>query len=291
MHYEIAVRPPYAWKALLAFLSDRLIAGVEHVDEGRYLRSLVIESSGERHRGWVEVSLSPHTPTLHVAIAPSLSCVSSLVLERMSRLFDVTCNPQAISPVVQALHPVAGLRVPGTVDGFEIGVRAIVGQQVSVKAAKTLAGRIAARFGEPVVTPSAMVTRTFPRAQSLAALSCGDLTALGITTKRADSIIALAQAVASNTLALSPPTHVAQTIEQLKNLPGIGEWTAQYIAMRALSWPDAFPYTDLGVIKALGERNPRKILATAERWRPWRAYATMRLWASLSLHTHNHHIC
>ena len=279
---ELGFHPPYSWDALLAFLSDRLITHVEHLDKGHYLRSLTLESMGKTYVGWVDVSLSPHKPALRVTISSSLSAAIPQTLERVGRLFDVSCNPQNIPSVVRALYPVAGLRVPGAVDGLEVGVRAIVGQQVSIKAARTLVGRIAQRFGGTVDTPNTMVTKTFPNAQILAHCICSDLTATGITTKRAASIIALAQAVATQTIVLSPEAPVPQTIAKLQELPGIGEWTAQYIAMRALSWPDAFPHTDLGVKHALGERRPKKILTLAESWRPWRAYATMALWHSLS---------
>ncbi len=284
---DLGFHPPYAWDALLAFLADRLIAGVEHVDKRHYLRSLALESMGKAYVGWVHVSLSLHKPALSVTVSSSLTRAIPLVLERVGRLFDVFYNPQEVAPAVQALLPIAGLRVPGAVDGFELGVRAIVGQQVSIKAARTLLGRIARRFGGTVITPNAMVTKTFPNAKTLAECARGDLTTLGITTKRATSIMALAQAVATNTLILTPKAHISQTIAQLKDLPGIGEWTAQYIAMRALSWPDAFPHTDLGVKRALGEHRPQKILAMAEAWRPWRAYATIGLWASPSPHAHD----
>ncbi|OQW66009.1 MAG: hypothetical protein BVN29_05840 [Nitrospira sp. ST-bin5] len=279
---ELGFHPPYAWDALLAFLADRLIAQVEHLNKGHYLRSLTLESMGKAYVGWVDVSLSPHTPALRVTISSSLSDVIPQVLERVGRLFDVFHNPQDVAPAIQALLPIVGLRVPGAVDGFEVGVRAIVGQQVSIKAARTLVGRIAQRFGDTVNTPDTMVVKTFPNAQILAHCICSDLTATGITAKRAASIIALAQAVANQTIVLSPEAPISQTIAKLRELPGIGEWTAQYIAMRALSWPDAFPHTDLGVKHALGERRPKKILAMAESWRPWRAYATMALWHSLS---------
>ncbi len=279
---ELGFHFPYAWDALLAFLSDRLITHVEHLDKGHYLRSLTLESMGKAYVGWVDVSLSPHTPALRVTISSSLSAVIPQALERVGRLFDVFHNPQDVTPAIQALLPIAGLRVPGAVDGFEVGVRAIVGQQVSIKAARTLVGRIAQRFGGTVDTPDTMVSKTFPNAQILAHCICSDLTATGVTTKRAASIIALAQAVATQTIVLSPEAPISQTIAKLQDLPGIGEWTAQYIAMRALSWPDAFPHTDLGVKHALGERRPKKILALAESWRPWRAYATMALWHSLS---------
>lgn len=177
---DLRFHPPYAWDALLAFLADRLIAGVEHIDKRHYLRSLALESMGKAYVGWVHVSLSLHKPALSVTVSSSLSRAIPLVLERVGRLFYVFYNPQEVAPAVQALLPIAGLRVPGAVDGFELGVRAIVGQQVSIKAARTLLGRIARRFGGTVITPSAMVTKTFPNAKTLAECARDDLTRLGI---------------------------------------------------------------------------------------------------------------
>jgi AraC family transcriptional regulator of adaptative response / DNA-3-methyladenine glycosylase II len=171
--------------------------------------------------------------------------------------------------------------VPGAFDGFETATRAILGQQVSVKAATTLAGRIAARYGQALDTPYDQATHTFPTAGVLAKTSPQELGKLGLPQVRAASVIGLARAVESGDIRLDVSANVATTIAALQELPGVGVWTAQYIAMRALSWPDAFPHTDLGIKKALRQSNAKKILAAAESWRPWRAYATMNLWQSL----------
>jgi len=178
-----------------------------------------------------------------------------------------------------------GLRVPGAFDGFEIAVRAILGQQVSVKAATTLAGRFVAAFGEAIETPFSFLTHLPVTAERVAQAQLQDIAKLGIVAARANSIITLAKSVASGALTLEPHADVIDTIGRLKQLPGIGEWTAQYIAMRALSWPDAFPHTDLGIYKALGEKRPQHVLRIAEAWQPWRAYATMQLWSSLEVVT------
>jgi AraC family transcriptional regulator of adaptative response / DNA-3-methyladenine glycosylase II len=202
-----------------------------------------------------------------------------VLLERVKRLFDLHADPAAIETVLGELaveRP--GLRVPGSFDGFEMAVRAVLGQQISVAGASTLAGRMALRFGVPVKTPLPALTHLFPAPQKIASAPVDDIGRLGITGQRAKTLIALAKAMASGELRLEPGNRIEDTFVLLKQIPGIGEWTAQYIAMRALSWPDAFPHTDLGIRKALGTNDAKKILALAEKWRPWRAYAALHLW-------------
>jgi AraC family transcriptional regulator of adaptative response / DNA-3-methyladenine glycosylase II len=198
-------------------------------------------------------------------------------------LTDLACNPAEVDRVLGPLtkrHP--GLRVPGAFDGFELGVRAILGQQVSVAGARTLAGRFVTAFGEPIDTGSAALTMLFPDAPRVADLSPAQVARIGLPNARARTIVALAQALADGSLVLAPNADVDAALEKLRALPGVGEWTAQYIGMRALAWPDAFPHTDLALMKALGERDPRRVLAASDAWRPWRAYAVMHLWQSLS---------
>ncbi|HEY0256632.1 MAG TPA: DNA-3-methyladenine glycosylase, partial [Candidatus Methylacidiphilales bacterium] len=175
-----------------------------------------------------------------------------------------------------------GLRLPGSFDGFEMAVRAILGQQISVAGARTLVGRLALRFGAPLHTPVPSLTHLFPSPTHIARAPVDKIAKLGITGRRARTLIALAKAVTQGELFLEPGRRIEETLGQLRKIPGIGEWTAQYIAMRARSWPDAFPHTDLGIRKALAENNPAKILALAEKWRPWRAYAALHLWTSLT---------
>jgi AraC family transcriptional regulator of adaptative response / DNA-3-methyladenine glycosylase II len=171
--------------------------------------------------------------------------------------------------------------LPGAFEVFEMAVRAVLGQQVSVRAATTLAGRVARGFGEALETPHPALTRTTIAASTLATATSNEFRSLGLTGARAECLLALAQAVASGRIQLEPRNEVGRTIERLKELPGIGDWTAHYIAMRALRWPDAFPHADLGLRKAMGETSPKRMLELAERWRPWRAYAVMHLWKSL----------
>lgn len=280
--FDLGYRPPYEWSAMLDFLSARLIAGVEFVDDQKYIRSVIASRANSIDVGWIQVTNNDKKSSLRIRVASSLSRVIPIVLTKLKYLFDLACHPTQIDAVLDGAIPyIKGMRVPGSFDSFETAARAILGQQVSVKAATTLAGRLASRFGHRIETPFENVTHAFPSPAVIARLQSGELTSLGITPARADSIIALAANMASGQLKLDASGNVAEAVEMLRTLPGIGDWTAQYIAMRAMSWPDAFPHTDLGVKKALGLSNAKQILEVAEAWRPWRAYATINLWHSL----------
>jgi AraC family transcriptional regulator of adaptative response / DNA-3-methyladenine glycosylase II len=273
--FHLRFKPPYDWNGLAGFLSARAIHGVESLDDDCYRRTVRIG----KHAGWIEVRPNQVVGSVQVALPVSLAGALPGCLARIKHLFDLGCDPAGVAA---ALGPLAarnpGLRVPGAFDGFEIAVRAILGQQVSVAAARTLAGRLATAFGRPVSTPFPNVTIAFPEAGDLAASGIAPLTELGILPARATTLIELAKSVHSGALVLAPGAPVDTTIAGLKEIRGIGEWTAQYIAMRALAWPDAFPHTDLGLVKALGERRPKAVLAMAEQWRPWRSYAALHLW-------------
>ena len=279
MRFEIAYRPPYDWAALKDFLEARAIAGVEAVAGPAYRRTLAIEHRGERHVGWMSAQPAARRPALVLDVAPSLSRVVPQVLARARQAFDLACHPE---DVAAALGPLAarapGLRVPGTVDGFELAVRAVVGQQVSVRAARTLLGRVAAQFGAVLEGAPEGLARVFPSAARIAALAPVELAALGILPARARTLVALAGAIASGALDLSAGADVDAARAGLKGIAGIGPWTTEYIAMRALGWPDAFPAGDLVVLKALGETRPARAAERSEAWRPWRAYAVMHLW-------------
>jgi AraC family transcriptional regulator, regulatory protein of adaptative response / DNA-3-methyladenine glycosylase II len=280
--FELAFRPPLDWRALIDFFAARTIAGVDDVSGDAYRRTLRISVRGAEHMGWIEVRPVACKHTVQVAVAASFANVLPAVLARTKRVFDLACDPgqvQAALGDLAAANP--GLRLPGAFDAFELAVRAVLGQQITVRAARTLAGRFAERFGTPIDTPFDGLTRLFPAPATVATLPYGDIAALGIIATRAKTILALAQGFASGTVVLEPGGDADASIERLRALPGIGDWTAQYMAMRALAWPDAFPHTDYGVMKALGEKNPRCVLAMAEAWRPWRAYAVMHLWQSL----------
>jgi AraC family transcriptional regulator of adaptative response / DNA-3-methyladenine glycosylase II len=282
LFFELGYRPPFDWDAFLAFLAGRAIDAVESVHYPTYLRSVCIADQGQPFCGWVAVAPSEGGSALKVAMSPALEPVVPQILSRVERVFDLACDP---AQVAAALGPLArarpGLRLPGAFDGFEVAVRAVLGQQITVKAARTLAGRFVAAFGEPLGTPFPGVARLFPTPARIAGLEVSQIAEQGVIATRARSIVALAQALVAGQLALDANAPVDQTISQLRKVPGVGDWTAQYIAMRALSWRDAFPASDYGVLKAMGETDPRRALQRAQAWRPWRAYAVIHLWKSL----------
>lgn len=278
LRLSLDYRPPFDWDGLLAFFSARAMPGVEQVDQGVYRRCVRGNLPSARD-GWIEVSHDESHSRVHLSLSEGLRADLGQLLASVRRQFDLDCDPDRVSQILGALavkRP--GLRLPGAIDGFEQAVRAILGQQVSVAAATTLAGRLVARFGTPVATPFPALTHAFPAAADIAGRVESELTELGILASRARSILALARAVTSGELCLDADAPVAATHARLLDLPGIGEWTAQYIALRCLSWPDAFPHTDLIIRRAFPGLSPQQILAAAEQWRPWRGYATLHLW-------------
>jgi AraC family transcriptional regulator of adaptative response / DNA-3-methyladenine glycosylase II len=280
--FRLGYRLPFDWEQLLSFLSRRAIPEVEAVADGAYFRTVQLTRQNVEYTGFLEVGNEPENRMLAVRLSDTLVPVCVIVLERIKRLFDLEADPTAINNVLGSLaKDRPGLRVPGSFDSFEMSVRAILGQQISVSGARTLVGRIVTRFGTPINVPVASLGFLFPSAQRMAQATVDAIGRLGITGRRAETIIALAKAISRGELLLEPGNRVEGTLRQLRKIPGIGEWTAQYLAMRALSWPDAFPHTDLGICKALREKNPKKILEMTDRWRPWRSYAALHLWAGL----------
>lgn len=282
---RLGYRPPLDWARMLAFLTGRGAAGVECAHEGRYVRTVQL---GGLH-GWFSARPVKNADALLIEVSVSLLPVLTPLIARLRRVFDLDANPRLIEEHLGAqpklkkwIKKQSGLRVPGAFDGFELALRAILGQQVTVKAATTLFGRFAAAFGEPAQTPYPELKYYGPKAEPIAQATVLELIKLGLTSKRAETISLLAKEVAEGRLKLEAGADAARTMEQLQTIPGIGPWTANYIAMRALSHPDAFPDSDLGLMQALGLKKPKEILAVAEPWRPWRAYATLHLWASLS---------
>ncbi len=279
---NIAVRPPYSWETLAGFLASRTIDGVEEIDERSYRRTVRIQRGERTYAGWIEIAPVKNKHALRLRISGSLTGVLPAVLGKAKHLTDASADPIAIATTLGKLAKnEPGLRVPGAFDGFEVAVRAVLGQQITVKAARTLAARFAAAFGAPIETPFEGLRLLFPSAHEIAGKTVDEIARLGIIASRTRTIIALAGALDTGALLLQPGADVDLTLKALRALPGVGEWTAQYIAMRALAWPDAFPHTDLGVMKALGEKNPKRVLEAGEAWRPWRAYAVMHLWRSL----------
>ncbi|TNE65844.1 MAG: DNA-3-methyladenine glycosylase 2 family protein [Alphaproteobacteria bacterium] len=281
---RLGYRPPLAWQQLVGFLTSRGTASIDQLDGDTYRRTVRLGD----HLGWIAARPVPGRSMLSVDVSPSLTPVLGELLRRLRRLFDLDANPQVIdsclaadprlAPLVAALP---GHRVPGTLDGFELALRAILGQQVRVKAATTLFGRFVNSFGKPVDTPFDGLDRVAPTAADLAATDLQHLIDQGLTQRRAETVKTLATAVANGTILLEPTSDPARVRAQLLALPGIGPWTADYIAMRAFGDPDAFPHADLGLLKALDAQKPADMQAKAESWRPWRAYGAIRLWSSL----------
>lgn len=282
---RLAWRPPYDAAAMLGFLAVRPLLGVEAVEGTVWRRTLALrDARGERHTGWLALRFEPETHEVHASVSPSLAPVLGAVIERLRHLLDLDAEAAAIDTALAAL-PVAlrpGLRLPGCVDGFETTVRIILGQQVTVAAACTLAARLVARFGEPVATPFAGLTHLFPSPDALASADPDHIGQLGIVGARIRAIQALARAVRDGQVDLSPAAPMAETLGRLGELPGIGPWTTELVALRVLAWPDAFPASDIGVLRALGAASPAAAAAQAEAWRPWRSYAVMQLWQALA---------
>lgn len=283
LRLTLAFRPPLDWEALLKFLEARAIPGIECVTGGAYHRTVGIRD----HRGWLRVSPVASRHLLAVELATELAPALASILMRLRSLFDLDARPDIIAAHLagdKLLGPLVkrrpGLRVPGAFNTFELGMRAILGQQVSVRGASTLAGRFAERLGEAVATPMACLNRISPTAESISKASVRTLAGLGLPHARAESLWNFSRAVAMQEIDLEPGMDPIATMARLTELPGIGPWTADYIAMRALRWPDAFPAGDLGLKKA-ARLSPQELKSAAEFWRPWRAYAAMHLWESL----------
>ena len=280
---RLPYRSPFDWTAMLGFLSARAIPGVEHVDltHETYARTVELESVAGR----VEVRDCSEGNCLKLTILHPKTAAIHFIVERVRNLFDLFGDPHEInellgrSPILmESVDRFPGLRLPGAWDPFEMTVRAVLGQQISVPAATTLAGRIVERFGKKFAKEG-YLTHLFPAPKVLAEQSCQDL---GMPRARAKTIQDLALAIVEEKLDFgAAPAEVRQ---QLGSIRGIGPWTIEYVGMRVLGDPDAFPSTDLGVIKAV-----RRLMLTqvdpaslAETWRPWRAYAVMHLWRSLA---------
>jgi AraC family transcriptional regulator of adaptative response / DNA-3-methyladenine glycosylase II len=279
---QLVYRPPYDWHGVLRFLSTRALRDVEWVTDSSYARTVTL---GEA-RGWIRITHAPDKHALLLEFTHSLTNVLPALLTRVRALFDLNARPDLISAhlgldprLLPLLRKTPGLRVPGAFNGFELGVRAIIGQQVTVKSASTVGGRIVQAFGERLVTPYAELNRLSPTPARLARATVTELATLGMVRARADSIITLSRAHEAGELALDAGvSHPLRVMQRLEQIPGIGPWTAHYIAMRALAWPDAFPKEDIVVRQRLGNLTASQAERRSQAWRPWRSYAVLLLW-------------
>lgn len=274
---------PWSWKQFQRHFALRCLPGVEHLTDDSYCRSFRL---GERS-GWFR--LRPSQGALELELSPAASDLAPQLAPRIRRMFDLDSDPAAIArhlsrdPLLQGLlarYP--GLRLPVAFDPFEQGVRTIIGQQVTVKAAVTIAGRLVERLGDPLEgVEGEGPQRLFPTPRAIAD---DPLPGIGMPGKRVDTLRRFAQAIADGSLELSLEAGVEALVERLCALPGIGRWTAEYIALRAFGQPDAFPAADLGLLKSPlwgpDGISARELASRAEHWRPWRAYAAVYLWQS-----------
>lgn len=284
-HIELVLsfRPPFDWKAMLAFLAYRHIPGVEHVTECSYARTIRIDNLV----GDFKVSFTEGSNQLKATINFPNTKLLYRIVDRIRTIFDLRADSESIEKQLSKdevlkliVQNHSGLRVPGCWDGLEVAVRAVLGQQVTVKAATTLVGRIADKFGEEYICENSALNRVFPSAEALAKADLGNL---GIVSQRIEAIKEIARQVACNELVINPANPTELFVEKICKVKGIGEWTAFYIAMRALSDPDAFPYSDLILRRAATEPGStlsgKQLLKLSENWKPWRAYAVIFLWA------------
>lgn len=288
---RLSYRPPYRFPELLAFFRDRALAHVELVDDVSYTRTVRLEDrDGNVACGWVRVEDDPAGNQLVVTMSDELVPAVSEVIARVRRMFDTDSDPvaisQALSPLDEAVRGVHidGVRVPGCFDTFEIACRAVIGQQISVKAANKLAGRIVERYGERIETGIEGLDRAWPRVTEVRSLASIEdaFGELGLIKTRSRAIDAMAAAIDEGELDLDIGAVAEEQMEALLRIRGIGPWSANYIAMRTMSYPDAFLETDAGVAHALPELAPKERLALVEDCRPWRSYAVLALWDSLS---------
>ena len=284
---KLAYRPPYDIAGLLGFIAKRAVAGQEVVDGLTVRRTLALSHQGQALSGWLSARFVPERCELHLSVAPALRPALGPLLQRARHAFDLDADPALIDPVLASVPGPAreGVRLPGSWDGFETAVRVVLGQQVTVAAARTLAQRLVQRFGTPIDTPYADLDRLFPSAAVLAAADAEQIGTLGIVRQRVKALQGLAAAVTEGRLRLQPGADLPATLAALSALPGIGDWSAQLIALRTLGWPDAWPAADIALLKALGQPTGSRDIAAgtalAEAWRPWRGYAVFKLWLSL----------
>ncbi|RZN42073.1 DNA-3-methyladenine glycosylase 2 [Escherichia sp. E2593] len=271
--YTLNWQPPYDWSWMLGFLAARAVSGVETIADDYYARSLAV---GE-YRGVVTAIPDIARHTLHINLSAGLESVAAECLAKMSRLFDLQCNPQIVNEALGELGAARpGLRLPGCVDAFEQGVRAILGQLVSVAMAAKLTAKVAQLYGERLDDFPDYVC--FPTPQRLAAADPQALKALGMPLKRAEALIHLANAALDGTLPMTIPDDVEQAMKTLQTYPGVGRWTANYFALRGWQAKDVFLPDDYLIKQRFPGMTPAQIRRYAERWKPWRSYALLHIW-------------
>jgi len=286
LRLRLAYRPPFSWRATLEHLALRAVSGLEHVEGETYSRAI----RQEGHRGRIEVSRAEEADALWLRVELPVTRGLAGLVERARDLFDLRADPERIASDLRRakeLRPVLrrwpGLRLVGGWDGFEVAVRAVVGQQVSLRGATTLLGRLVESCGDPLEPPGGELRRLFPTPEQLLE---GDLSGVGMPGARREALRALARAVVEDELDLAPGADPEETRAALLALPGVGPWTADYVLMRGLRDPDAFPSGDLVLRKALATRGEtitaRELERRSQAWRPWRAYAAMGLWKTMS---------
>jgi len=294
---RLAYRPPFAWDTMLDYLASRTIAGVEAIEGNAsdrfYVRSVRLQHGTELLQGWMKVSHLQAEHQLVVQVSNQFSPVLMKIVDQVRQQFDLDANPTVIEDhlahdlrLKKQMKRTPGLRVPGTFAPVELALRAVLGQQISVAGATTLAARLVQKFGTPVTTPYVSITHFFPDPALLIQESVDDIAQIGLPKARAATILAIAQFVVDGGLNLPPGTTLDEVVIRLKTVRGIGEWTAQYIALRALRFPDAFPGGDLGLQKAAANREEQRLseaqlLTRIAPCSPWRGYAALLLWQSL----------
>jgi len=288
LQIALSYRAPYNVERLMKFIAQRAIPGVESVEGLRIRRTVRANAIGPaalQKAAWISAEFVPEKARVLLRFSPEWANASAAVTTAARRWLDLDAAPHAVHAVLADLPGDEGLRLPGSLDGFELAVRAVLGQQVTVAGARTLASRFVQRFGVEVLTPWPDINRTFPSPESLAEVPVERIAELGIIRSRAGAILALAKAWPELQPRLASPQTPDALIARLVALPGIGAWTASYIAMRALSWPDIFLPNDVALLKAMKQlfnaANQREADALAQRWQPWRSYAVLHLWNSL----------
>ncbi|AMY06092.1 DNA-3-methyladenine glycosylase 2 family protein [Staphylococcus condimenti] len=308
IEFNLYYQPPYIWTAMIDYLSKRAIPGVEIVQDNYYARTVLLKDSTTKRavKGWLKIKNNIKINALLVEMSVSLIPEWHKVVQKLQHLFDLEVNPEIINKTLNEQWITLGLRVPGAFNGFELGVRAILGQQITVKAATTISGRLVHALGTSFKTKITGLDTLFPIPEKFVRLAHGDipisdiLGPLGVTGRRSNTIAALAEALVNNEVQLNPIVQGAESplpfsrhtvqmetaeaeMKQLLAIKGIGKWTAQYIGMRALGYTDSFLETDIGIKNAMPNHTTSKSrLVAAEKWHPVRSYAVDNLWNTLN---------